>query len=190
MMSSNEADTTRSRIPSLLVGAIYLVAPLLLGVVAGRHHAPVSSFAEFSVPELDAVVGQNAFRGSVTLVMQPADCVSNTRSLEWWGALAGEGTVFVSAIIVTDDPAEAEAALRNARLTFPASTVGHGRIARSVRGMGYHATPLVILSDDTGRVRAAAPMGDFQSEEDVVAFLRSLLRSPSPTNSGETRAPS
>ncbi len=172
-MASDREEVIRSKLRTIVVGGLYVAAAAVLGVFIGRDSAPVPIIHEFAVPEFEA-----ALQGAVTLVMQPADCVSNTRSLEWWSAVGADGSVFVSGIIVTNDPAESEAALRNARLTFPTSTVGHGGIARLVRGLGYDSTPLVILSDPFGRIRAAAPMSEFRDNEDVLAFLGALNRSP------------
>lgn len=182
---SGQDQVVDSKLRTLLVGGLYVAGAMTLGVLVGRDSAPVSTLYEFAVPELSA-----APQGSVTLVMQPADCVNNTRSLEWWSEVGAEGLVFVSGIIVTDDVAESQAALRNARLRFPTSTVDHGGIGRHVRALGYHTTPLVILSDPLGRVRAAAPMSEFRTEEDVLAFVRILNRSPASVDLDSLPSPS
>lgn len=101
---------------------------------------------------------------SVAVVLQRSDCQQFLGELAELSRYHNTGELLVIGFVVdAKDAREIADALEGARLSFPLRAAANNTgIVKAVRAIGYRATPLVLVFDGSGRLRAASPWNDVQ----------------------------
>lgn len=173
MMNAEHAPRLRR---AAHAAAYSLLALSLVWVFATRAAAHADEPLTGSLPEETVAMLEGG--PLVALVFQAQDCVNDLDLLEAWSERVGQDTARVVGLLVNaaSAPQEAVAQLTSApEVRFPVHRVERAGLQGMLRGIGYRQTPVVVLLDRHGRVRAAAPLRSPSGSPDVVLAAAALL---------------
>lgn len=118
---------------------------------------------------------QNAPHITIAVVAQPADCSTQRHKLSWFEG-ANQGSVRVIGVILTRSQSQVDLLTGQTGLSFPLVRGGWG-VERSLVAVGYRRTPVVVVLDARGRLRAAAPLAEIETAAAARGFVQAATGS-------------
>jgi hypothetical protein len=124
-----------------------------------------------------ALAAQGDASWNVAVIFQMRDCRERIESLRVWNELSGRAGLAVSGFVLGPDvPEDLQRAMADWGIEIPVRPLELSASAlRALRGAGFRWTPMLVVQDPSGRIRAIASLDHLSSVEEARTFVENLV---------------